>query len=92
MTKAEEQELAKIVDEYSKGDYIVGAETGKILNSGEYKDIIRLVVYHKPSQKHVVDMYRDSPSNFRRFLQDNFEKYVNTINRQIVTDSVKKGL
>lgn len=92
MTKTELEELEKIVAEFSKNDYIVAAETGKIQNNGKYVDIIRTVVYHKPSQKHVVVMYRDSPANFKKWLQENFEKFVNSINRQIVTASVKGSL
>lgn len=92
MTKAEIKELEKIVAEASKNDIIVGAETGMIQNDGKYKEIIRVVVYHTPSKKHVVTMYRDNPSNFKKWLTENMERFITTIHRQIARDAEKKDL
>ena len=92
MTKAELQELEKIVAEASKNDIIVGAETGMIQNDGKYKEIIRVVVYHKPSKKHVVVMYRDNPSNFKKWLTESMDSFITTIHKQIARDAEKKTL
>lgn len=92
MTKAELKELEKIVAEATKGDYIVGAETGKILNDGKYREIIRTVVYHTPSKKHVVAMYRDSPGNYKKWLENSMESFIKAIDRQIAEEKEKRGL
>lgn len=92
MTPSEIKELEKVVAEASKGDIVVGAETGMILNSGKYKEIIRTTVYHKPSQKYVVTMYRESPSNYKKWLTENMDNFITSIHRQIAEEKTKKGL
>ena len=89
MTPSEAKELERIVAEMSNKDYIVAAETGMIINDNKPKEVIRTTVYHKPSKKFVNVMYRDSPSNYKKWLKDNFDEMVNTINREIVKDSIK---
>ncbi len=83
MSPAEVKELEKIVAEASKNDIVVGAETGMIQNDGKYKEIIRVVVYHKPSKEHVVVMYRDNPSNFKKWLTESMDSLITTIHKQI---------
>ena len=92
MTPAELKELEKIVAEASKNDIIVGAETGKIQNNGKYVDVIRTTVYHTPSGKFVNVMYRDSPSNFKKWLTDNMDAFITSIHKQIAREAEKNSL
>ena len=91
MTKAEVKELEQTIAQYSNDDYIVSAETGMIENNDKMKSVIRTVVWHKPSKKFVVTMYRDGFSGYKRWLEENMEEFRSGIQRQIVDEREKKA-
>jgi len=86
----EVKELEKIIAENSNEEYIVSAETGKIENDGKMKSIIRTVVWHKPSQKYVVTMYREAFSGYAKWLATNMDEFKSNIKHQIFVESLKK--
>lgn len=92
MNPSEEKELLEVISECTKGDIIVAAETGKILNDGKYIEVIRTTVYHKPSQKHVTVMYRDVTSGYKKWLRDNINALIASIDKQIARTKEKNSL
>lgn len=89
MKQSELNELAQIVKEFSKDEFIVAAIPGEIYNNGKPVRVIKTSVGHVPSQKMRTFIYRDDWKDYRKTLKIAVDEIIQEIHAELVAGKDK---